>query len=248
MDIYFFQLTNQFVAQSADLFFFAVDSAEDSWELAALTLIGLWFSGISTYSQQTYIGSLSEHGKQQRYIRGRVLVLFAVMVAGFVAARVLQHFFEQPRPMTASPMLIPFDPAIWTRMKVHISEQGSFPSDHAVMWFTVAMGTFLLHRIAGIIGLVIAAILCFFRMGTGYHWASDILAGTALGVGFTLLAFYVLNRNTFLQTLLYYVVDIFEQYPVPMYVLGFLIISDFAVKFSGLFGLLKSMLKVSVAH
>ncbi len=248
MDIYFFQLTNQFVAQSARLFFFAVDSAEASWKLAALALVGLWFSGISTYSQQSYIGSLSEHGKQQRSIRGRVIILFAVMVAGFVAARVLQHFFEQPRPMVAAPMLVPFDPALWAKMKVNISEQGSFPSDHAVMWFTVAMGMFLLQRTAGILGLVIAAMLCFFRMGTGYHWASDILAGSALGIGFTLLAFYLLDRISFLQTWLYRIVDAFEQYPVPMYLLGFLVISDFAVKFSGLFGVLKSVLKVSVGH
>ena len=248
MDVWFFQITNEFVAQSAGLFFFAVNSAETSWKLAALTLVGLWFSGVSTYSQQHYINTLSERAKQQRVIRSRVMVLFGVMVCGFVAARVLQHFFEQPRPMAAAPMLIPFDPAIWTKMKAHISEQGSFPSDHAVMWFTVATGTFLLHRTAGIVWMLIATALCLFRMGTGYHWASDIAAGTALGMVFTALAFFLVQRIRFLEKWLFWAVDAFEQKPVIMYTLGFLVMSDFAVKFSGLFYVLKELLEYSVSH
>jgi undecaprenyl-diphosphatase len=248
MDVYFFQITNQFVAQSATLFFMAVDSAEASWKLAALTIVALWFSGISTYSQQTYIGDLRKGGKQQRIIRSRVIMMFAVMVLGFVAARVLQHFFEQTRPMASQTMLIPFNPAIWIKMKTHISEQGSFPSDHAVMWFTIATGTFLLHRIAGTFALITATVLCIFRMGTGYHWFSDILAGTALGVSFTVGTFFILERISFVEDLLLWLVDRFEEHSVPMYALGFLIVSDFSVKFSGLFHFLKEMLELSVGH
>ncbi len=248
MDIYFFQLTNELVARSAGLFFFAVDSAEASWRLAALTIVALWFSGISTYNQETYMSSLDGYKLHQHMVRSRVIVLFGVMVAGFVAARVLQHFFEQARPMVATPMLIPFDVAIWEKMKAHISEQGSFPSDHAVMWFTVATGTFLLQRVAGIVGIVIATALCVFRMGTGYHWASDIFAGTALGVVFTVLAFWLLRRMKWLENIILRIVDFFEQKPVVMYSLGFLMMADFAQKFAGLFHTLKEVLELSVSH
>lgn len=248
MDDFFFRITNEFVAKSAWLFFLAVDSAEVSWKIAALTIVGLWFSGISTYNQDIYIQSLDEGKKSQRMIRTRVLVMFAVMVVGFVSARVLQHFFEQARPMVASPMLIPFDPAIWTKMKAHISEQGSFPSDHAVMWFTVATGTLLLHRFAGIAWIFLATVFCIFRMGTGYHWFSDIAAGTALGVVFTWVSFYIIPRIQFLETWLHWAVDLFEKKPVIMYTLGFLIVMDFSVKFSGLFHTLKEVLELSVEH
>lgn len=61
---------------------------------------------------------------------------------------------------------------------------GSFPSDNAVLFFTLAAGLFFASRRVGVILFLYAAfVVCLPRMYLGVHWPTDILAGAALGVG-----------------------------------------------------------------
>jgi undecaprenyl-diphosphatase len=63
----------------------------------------------------------------------------------------------------------------------------SFPSDHAVLFFSLATTIFLLSRKAGIVAYLYAFfVVCFPRMYFGLHYPTDILVGAVLGVVLTL--------------------------------------------------------------
>ena len=60
----------------------------------------------------------------------------------------------------------------------------SFPSDHAIMFFTLATCLFAVSRVLGWIALVHSAfVVCLPRVYLGIHYPTDILAGAAIGVG-----------------------------------------------------------------
>lgn len=247
MDEMFFQWANNIVAQSWQLFFRALDSAEFSWFFAATALVGMWFAG-KPDTQMSYIQTLDTSVKDQKLIRAHIIVLFCSMAVSFVFARVLQHFFPRPRPMAVAQMHIPIDPIIWEQIKSSISTQGSFPSDHAVMWFVMAVGLFWLNRYAGITALIVGILLSIMRIGTGFHWFSDIAAGALLGVTVTLLTFWLLPKISIFERTVYRIVSMVDRYPVIFYTLGFLIVMDFSRKFAGLFGIMATLLGKSLSH
>jgi len=113
----------------------------------------------------------------------RTIVLIALMTAGNVLTYVLKPIFARPRPDS---------------QLVHIlsSETDySFPSGHAVavvllggmmVMFLQGMAIrrrrFWLVFVAGVMVLV-----GYSRVYLGVHWLSDVLAGYAVGLGWTLL-------------------------------------------------------------
>jgi undecaprenyl-diphosphatase len=247
MDEILFTAANHVVSYSWQVFFFALDSAEASWLLAAVAFVAMWFAGKPT-TQNAYIQNLGKEKKDQTLVRSHVMLLFFAMPIAFVLARALQHFFPRQRPMAIAPMEIPIEPAVWDTIKASISTQGSFPSDHAVMWFVMATSILWLSRPAGIIAIVLAIIASVFRIGTGFHWPSDIAGGAVLGVSITIVAFWAFRKIKPLKSLMHYIVGLFDRNPVFMHTLGFLILLDFSRKFAGLFGFLATVFGKSVSH
>ena len=65
----------------------------------------------------------------------------------------------------------------------------SFPSDHAIMFFTLTTCLFFISRVLGWIALLDTVVLvCLPRICLGIHYPTDILAGAAIGVGIGFLA------------------------------------------------------------
>lgn len=76
----------------------------------------------------------------------------------------------------------------------------SFPSDHAVLFFALATGVFLVSRKAGLLLYFHAmTFVCLPRLYLGVHYTSDLLAGALLGVGFGRLASGQRLRTLILQ-------------------------------------------------
>ena len=72
---------------------------------------------------------------------------------------------------------------------VALESWSSFPSDHAVLFFTLAAGLWLISRPIGLIALFHAIfVVCLPRIYLGLHYPTDIIAGAFLGIGIALLA------------------------------------------------------------
>lgn len=107
------------------------------------------------------------------------------LIAGVLAAavsRLMQNLMPpRPRPMHGSPDFVPPaglgpDAIEWMR------GLSSFPSDHAALFFALAVGLWLVSRHLGTLALAWGLIVVSLpRIYFGLHYPSDILAGAALG-------------------------------------------------------------------
>lgn len=99
-----------------------------------------------------------------------------------------------------------------------LSDWSSFPSDHAVMFFSIAVAFFWVSRPAAWLLLVHAIfVISLPRVYLGLHWPLDILAGAAVGILLAVLlmpAFIGLFRRIRIERLLAY-----EQFVLPVVVL-----------------------------
>jgi undecaprenyl-diphosphatase len=97
-----------------------------------------------------------------------------VAAAGFSAllalavAQVIGHLWDRMRPYEAHLML-------------PLSHDPSFPSDHAIAAFAIAIAICLRHRRAGLLALVLASLVSVSRVALGTHYPSDVLGGAILG-------------------------------------------------------------------
>ena len=71
---------------------------------------------------------------------------------------------------------------------VDLEGWSSFPSDHAVFFFTLAASLFFISRKVGIFAFIYAAIIHgFARVYTGLHYPTDIIVGAVIGIGIAVI-------------------------------------------------------------
>ena len=109
------------------------------------------------------------------------------MLFGLICTNlVLKNLVARPRPYEtvagALPLLLEHDPL-------------SFPSGHTCAAFAASVTWFrgLEWRWAGVLGLVLAALMGFSRMYVGVHYLSDVLAGLVVGILCSFAAWYVMK-------------------------------------------------------
>lgn len=104
----------------------------------------------------------------------------------------------------------------------------SFPSDHAVLFFALATAVWRLHRPLGVLAFLWSAlVICLPRIYLGYHYASDILAGAAIGIAIMRLAFALPRAALLTQPLLRWE----ARHATSFYCLAFLATLELAVMF-----------------
>jgi undecaprenyl-diphosphatase len=124
-------------------------------------------------------------------LRGRAapVMLAAVLAAvatDVVGARVLKRVVSRTRPCYALP-------AGTVRQVVPVANSGALPSLHAANWFAAVTPVAIAVPAAApaLFGLALAVGLS--RVVGGVHWPSDVLAGSALGLGMGLLATWLVR-------------------------------------------------------
>jgi membrane-associated phospholipid phosphatase len=177
--------------------------------LIACTTVGIWFS--------------SRAGA-----RLRALYFLVALVPTYVLGRLLQHLFSRPRPFVAIPLLFRPEQGWWIRESNHFTGRGSLPSDHAMLLALLIWAAAGVHRRLGYAAAAYAAVYALFRIGAGYHWPTDVLAGFLLGFGIMVLMGRLEPR---LAAFFHDALRALEARPAPFYMLGFLFLFEFAQGF-----------------
>jgi membrane-associated phospholipid phosphatase len=177
--------------------------------LIACTSIGMWCS--------------SRAGAKLRAIS-----FLSLLVPAYVLARLLQHLIARPRPFVAIPLFFRPEQDWWLRESNLFLGKGSMPSDHALLFALLIWAACGVHRRLGYAVGAYAAVYFVFRVGAGYHWPTDILAGGLLGFGLVVLMKPLGFRfSNYIQS----AIKTLEAHQALTSVVGFLFLFEFAQGF-----------------
>jgi len=120
----------------------------------------------------------------------------------------------------------------------------SFPSDHAIMFFTLTTGFFSVSRLLGWIALTDTVVLvCLPRIYLGIHYPTDLIAGAVIGVAVGLAG----NTKAVKDSLAKWPLQWLRLHPGPFYAAFFLVMYQMMVMFGDVrylgIGLIKAFAK-----
>jgi undecaprenyl-diphosphatase len=119
--------------------------------------------------------------KRKKIINALIGCLIAIVIG-----RLLTHIL----PFTVRPVLNPDLANLFPfqRAADDLNLNNSMPSDHAILYFALATGIFLISKKVGIITFIYIFLIGNFpRIYLGYHYPIDIFVGAMVGILITLL-------------------------------------------------------------
>ncbi|MCX6721546.1 MAG: phosphatase PAP2 family protein [Candidatus Staskawiczbacteria bacterium] len=155
LDLYLFNLINQFAGRLAWLDYFAMFCAEYLGYLLLAILI--LFLAINF----------------RKYWRMVLEAVVAAVITKFILADFIRWLWFRPRPFVA----LNFVPLINQSAK-----EASFPSGHASFYFALSTIVYCYNKKAGTFFYIASFLIVIARVFTGVHWPLDVLAGAILGI------------------------------------------------------------------
>jgi undecaprenyl-diphosphatase len=153
---------------------------------------------------------------------GAILTIIVCRTVAFITPFRLRPIYDPALPHPS--YSIPFKP--------NMENWSSFPSATAAYFFALAFGlAYLLPRLAIPIAVYTAGWICLPRMYLGFHYASDIVGGTAIGISVAWLSL----RSGLLQSIVARrALAAMETRPQWFYAIAFLVSFEMATLFGGL--------------
>jgi membrane-associated phospholipid phosphatase len=175
------------------------------------SLVALWFTADSTKS------------------RSLMLVgLLATCVATVVSVWLQHHITPHVRPLLNPALHLNVADPQWTGI---FDRQGSFPSDSATLYFSLAAVIFGVNRLIGSFCFVwVFATVGAIRVIFGWHYPSDVVGSFVLGPG----CVYLFNKIPYFGMLFERALKLFENRMYVVHALLFVFLADAFGLFGGL--------------
>ncbi|MEX3764536.1 phosphatase PAP2 family protein [Paraburkholderia phenoliruptrix] len=193
---------------------------------AVRAIAGMYsFKGLMLIPVLWWIWFQSDERRQWR--REVVIATVASGLLALFSGRLLAHFLPFRMRPAFSPELhlhFPFVPP----NESMLATWSSFPSDHAMLWMSVAVGIFIVSRRIGTLALLyVVLFICLPRAYLGFHYPTDLLGGAAIGVVIT----YVMTRDAVRSRYAAPVLSWIERYPGASAMLGFVLCLELVTQF-----------------
>jgi len=172
---------------------------------------------------------------QRLHVLATIIGCLAALAIGRLLVVALP-FRVRPIYETAAGFVVPY--GVNTSV---LAKASSFPSDHAVLFFALATGLYMVSRAAGVLAAVYTVVLIVLpRLYLGLHYFSDIVAGAAIGASVCWLANRILPRTR----LVHAIEDQASARPALFYAVLFLVTSQIAELFDSLRAIAGGLMKL----
>jgi undecaprenyl-diphosphatase len=159
--------------------------------------------------------------------RRKIVVAMVAAIATAILSRLLQvalpfHLRPLHSPLLGLHIPLTVDPET-------LNTYSSFPSDHAMLFFALAVPLWKRSRWLGAAAMIWAAlVICLPRVYLGFHYPSDVLAGAVLGVLCMVVLSALVARTRFPDRALLFA----DLHPAAFYPLAFVLSFELATLFS----------------
>lgn len=122
-----------------------------------------------------------------------IFLLAAALLLAEVAGKVAGMFHSNNQPFAALAKV---------NQLIDMEVNNSFPSDHTIIFFTMAVTFWLFKRKHSYLWVLLAVAVGFSRIWAGVHYPADIAVGAMIGSAFAYLGYRVIptvkiNKNNF---------------------------------------------------